>query len=307
MADDIEGGAEASEETVVTGVGAQLRGAREARGLSVAQVAAQTRIGARNVEKIEAGLFHELPGRAYAIGFAKTYAKLVGLDQADVAEMVRFELGDDPALRGNAADFAPGDPARAPSRRLVWFSVIAAAVLLVGLFFAAKVLMDPAARLPTLTAQQEAEQAAAAAARAEAAAQAAQPINAGGAVVLTAEETVWLRVTDAADQRLMEGELAAGQSYTVPADADGPKLMTGRPNALTITVGGRAVPKISEELRTVVDVPLDGASLLARPAPAPSATSSTAAPPRAAAPSSAAPRFTPSPAAPTPTAAATGD
>jgi hypothetical protein len=111
----------------------------------------------------------------------------------------------------------------------------------------------------------------------------------------------------------MEGELAAGNSFTVPAGAAGPKLMTGRPNALAITVGGRAVPKISEELRTVVDVPLDGASLLARPATATAAatsaparaTSPSAAPTAAGTPRAAAPagvRFTPSP-----TAAATGD
>jgi cytoskeleton protein RodZ len=267
MSDEIDGDAAVAGKAA-SGVGAQLRAAREALGLSLAQVAAQTRIGLTSLERIEAGEFHLLPGRIYATGFAKTYAKVVGLDPNDVAEMVRFELGADPEVRALRPEFAPGDPTRAPSGRLVWFSLIAVVLLLIGLFFAAKVLMDPAAELPSLTEQQEAEQAAAASAQTAQAAQAAQPVNAGGAVVLTAEQEVWLRVTDAADQRLMEGELAAGQTYTVPADATGPKLMTGRPNALAITVGGRAVPKISEELRTVVDVPVDAASLLARAAPA---------------------------------------
>jgi len=272
MSDEIEGDAAAAGQAAATGVGPQLRAAREERGLSLAQVAAQTRISINLLASIEAGEFDQLPGRIYAISFAKTYAKLVGLDQDDVAEMVRFELGADPEVRGSGPDFAPGDPARAPSGRLVWFSVAAVALLIVGLFFAAKVLMDPAAKLPSLTQQEEAQQAAAQAARAAATTQAAQPVDAGGAVVLTAEEAVWLRVTDAQDQRLMEGELAAGQAYTIPADAVGPKLITGRPNALAITVGGRAVPKISEELRTVVDVPVDAASLLARPAPTAPAT-----------------------------------
>ena len=290
MAEEIEGEAVAS--VAPQGVGAQLRAAREAMGLSTAQVAAQTRIGVRNIEKIEAGLFQDLPGRIYAIGFSKTYAKLVGLDQGDVADLVRFELGDDPGSRGQPADFAPGDPSRGPSRRLVWVSVLALAVLIVGLYFAARVLMDPAAQLPSLTEQQAAEQAATDAANAAAQAENAQPIDAGGAVVLTAESAVWLRLTDAADQRLMEGELAAGQSYTIPAAAEGPKLITGRPDMLTITVGGRAVPKISEVNRTVVDVPMDAASLLARSAPAATASASP----------------TPTPTStPTPRAAATGD
>lgn len=286
MSDDVEQGPAASD-AAAAGVGAQLRAAREARGLSLAQVASQTRIGLGSLQKIEAEDFHALPGRAYAVGFAKTYAKAVGLDQNDVAELVRFQLGDDPDLRtGGGSEFTPGDPSRAPSRKLVWASVLAVAILLVGLFFAAKVLLDPAAQLPSLTQQQEAEQAAAAAERAAQAEQAAQPIDAGGAVVLTADEAVWLRVSDAADQRLMEGELAAGQTYTIPADANGPKLITGRPNALSITVGGRAVPKISEELRTVVDVPVDAASLLARPAPTatPSPSATTPAAARAATP-----------------------
>jgi len=288
MADEVKGEVETS--VVPQGVGAQLRAAREQLGLSTAQVAAQTRIGLRNIENIEAGEFQDLPGRIYAIGFSKTYAKLVGLDQNDVAELVRFELGDDPASRGQSADFAPGDPSRGPSRQLVWASVGAAAVLMVGLYFAARVLMSPAAELPSLTEQQAAEQATAAAATAALQAENAQPVDAGGAVVLTAEAAVWLRVTDAADQRLMEGELAAGQTYTIPADAEGPKMITGRPDMLAITVGGRAVPKISEVNRTVVDVPMDAASLLARPAPA--ATASVSATPASTI---------------TPSAAATGD
>lgn len=272
MSDEIEGDAAGAGGAVDSGVGAQLRAAREARGLSLAQVAAQTRIGVGSLELIEAGQFQRLPGRIYATGFAKTYAKLVGLDQNDVAEMVRFELGADPAVRALGSDFVPGDPTRAPSGRLVWFSVAAMAVLIAGLYFASRVLMDPAAELPSLTEQQEAEQAAAEAASAAATAQADQPIDAGGEVVLTAEEAVWLRLTDAQNRRLMEGELAAGQTYAIPAAAVGPKLITGRPNALAITVGGRPVPKISEELRTVVDVPVDAASLLARTAPPVAAT-----------------------------------
>ena len=290
MAEEFEG--EVVTSVVPHGVGAQLRTAREKLGLSTAQVAAQTRIGVRNIENMEEGLFQNLPGRIYAIGFSKTYAKLVGLDPNDVADQVRIELGDDPELRGQSADFAPGDPSRGPSRKLVWVSVLAALVLMVGLYFAARVLMDPAAQLPSLTEQQEAEQAAANAATAAQQAENAQPVEAGGAVVLTAEAAVWLRLTDAAGQRLMEGELAAGQTYTIPADAEGPKLLTGRPDMLAITVGGRAVPKISETNRTVVDVPIDGASLLARAAPTASATPAPSA------------SFTP---AATPRPASTGD
>lgn len=259
-------------------VGEQLRAARESRGLTVDQVAAQTRISARQLTKIEEGAFHDLPGRIYAISFSKTFAKAVGLDPNDVADMVRFEMGEEPDMRGAAPDFEPGDPARGPSGRLVWFSVFAIALLVVGLYFAAKVMMDPAANVPTLTQRQADEEADAAAAREAAAAGAAQPVNPAGAVTFTAEGAVWLRLTDAAGTRLMEGELAAGQSYTIPASAAGAKLITARPDLLAITIGGRKVPKLSEEMRTVSDEPVDAATLLARPRPAatPAATASAA-------------------------------
>jgi len=267
MSEDSEHELAGGEATQAPGVGAQLRAAREKRGLTIDQVAAQTRIGSRQLTKIEEGAWHELPGRIYAIGFAKTYAKAVGLDQDDVGQMVRAALGDDPAARGQSADFEPGDPARGPSGRLVWFSIFAIAMLVVGLFFAARVMMNPAATVPSLTENQAAEQAAAEAARGADGAAPARPVNPAGAVTLTAEGAVWLRLTDAAGTRLMEGELAAGQSFTIPASAAGPKLITARPDLLAISIGGRKVPKLSDVMRTVSDEPVDAATLLARPRP----------------------------------------
>ncbi|MGB3166539.1 MAG: helix-turn-helix domain-containing protein, partial [Alteraurantiacibacter sp.] len=74
------------------GVGAQLRGARESKGLTVDQVAAETRISSRHIQHIEAGEFDQLTSRTYAIGFSRTLAKAVGLNENDVVAMVRGEL-----------------------------------------------------------------------------------------------------------------------------------------------------------------------------------------------------------------------
>src|SRR6187551_1952710 len=99
------------------GVGEQLRAAREAKGMTLAQIAGETRIPQRHLQTIEAGDFALLPARTYAISFSKNYAKMVGLDQAEVAAMVRAELdAQDPAPRLRPVGFEPGDPARVPSR-----------------------------------------------------------------------------------------------------------------------------------------------------------------------------------------------
>ena len=70
------------EEEVVThtGVGARLKAAREERGLDLTQVAAETRIPQRHLLTIENGALSDSPARTYAVGFSRTYARLVGLD-----------------------------------------------------------------------------------------------------------------------------------------------------------------------------------------------------------------------------------
>lgn len=269
-----------ADNTSPPGIGAQLRAARESKGLTTEQVAAETRISQRHIQNMEAGNFDDLPGRTYAIGFARTVAKVVGLDQDDVVALVRSELdATGPAEpRHRQATFEPGDPSRAPSRGLVWFSIFAILILLAGLFFAARLLFAPAAELPSLVEQQQAEERAAEQAQAAQKAEEQEPIPASGPVVFTAQGDAWVRFSDAEGRVLHEVTMKEGDTYTVPADANGPELITGRPDLLAITIGGREVPKISDELETVTDVPVTAEALLARaqPAPAASATPSTA-------------------------------
>ena len=60
------------EETHGARVGDRLREAREAKGLSIEQVAAETRIHQRHLATLEAGNFGALPSRTYAVGFSRT-------------------------------------------------------------------------------------------------------------------------------------------------------------------------------------------------------------------------------------------
>ncbi|GIZ13662.1 RodZ family helix-turn-helix domain-containing protein [Pseudomonas sp. NCCP-436] len=61
--------------------GESLRQAREARGLSVAEVAAQLNLTQQRLNQIEAGAFDKLPGTTFARGYVRAYAKLLELDQ----------------------------------------------------------------------------------------------------------------------------------------------------------------------------------------------------------------------------------
>ena len=275
MAEDFE------QQPLPMGAGEKLREAREARKLTLAQVAGETRIPQRHLQTIEAGDFTALPARTYAISFAKNYARMVGLDQAEIAAMVRAELdAQDPAARPRPASFEPGDPARVPSNRVVWFVVIGLLILLAGVFAAYRTMFAPAAELPSLVDQQAADRAAQTASQQRAAAARPTAAPTGGEVVFTAlEPGVWVKFYDANGLQLMQKQMALGERYAVPADAKGPQLWTGRPDALSITVGGRPLPKLAEQQTTMRDVPVNAAALLAR------ARAAAAAPPPAAAPS----------------------
>src|SRR6478735_2323332 len=124
---------EFAEQPAPATVGERLREARESRGLTLAQVAGETRIPQRHLQTIEAGDFAALPARTYAISFSRNYARMVGLDQDEIAAEVRAELdAQDPAPRLRPAGFEPGDPARVPSRALGWVSAIAVVLVLAG-------------------------------------------------------------------------------------------------------------------------------------------------------------------------------
>ena len=242
--------------------GDRLREAREAKGLELEQIAAETRINKDHLQKIEAGRWSALPSRTYAIGFTRTYARTVGLNEKELTDQVRAELAEgDPNTVERPAKFEPGDPARVPGRGLAWFAVLAAALLLGGIYAFYSSYFAPGIGPAPLQAPQE--QVSQAEAPQQTATPAPQPTD--GPVVFTSEmDGTWVKFYDASGERLYEAQMNTGDSYTIPEDAEGPQVWTGRPYALAITIGGREVPKLTEEDTVVKDVPVTAEALLAR-------------------------------------------
>lgn len=272
MAEDEVAGAELP----LDSAGAQLLRAREAAGLTRAQVAATTRIPERSLAAIEAGDFGALPARTYAVGFSRTYARAVGLDEKAVIASVRAELAQQSPVESSrpAVTFEPGDPARVPSAKVAWLAVLAAFVVLLGVYAFWRSYIAPAGNLASLIPPEQPAQVVQQTPPAPAA-----PQPTGGPVVFTAlQQGVWVKFYDGAGNQLLQKELAQGESYTVPTGMTDVKLWTARPDALGITIGGQAVPKLSETQRTMKDVPVTAAALLARGS-APVAVETTAAAP----------------------------
>lgn len=259
------------EELQLESTGSRLRRAREAAGLSREDIAAQTKIAERHLISIEEDRFEDLPGKTYAIGFSRTYARAVGVDEDAVADSVRDELaaGDFHEERRHAETFEPGDPARVPGGGLAWIAAIAGLVVIALIYVFWRSFLSPAGELPGPEAEDVVVVESAAASDAPddfAAAAASQP------VVFTAlEPNIWVKFYDANGDQLMQKQMAQGESYTVPADAEGPQIWTARPDALQITVGGRRVPRLADGPVTIKDRPVTASALLAREDSAPAA------------------------------------
>jgi cytoskeletal protein RodZ len=249
-------------------VGEQLRAAREAKGLSLDDVAAQTRIPLRHLASIETSDWENLPAPTYTIGFAKSYAGAVDLDRTEIGNQLREEMGGQRFASTSNDVFEAADPARTMPKGLVIGAIAAVIVLIVLMSWLNRRSLDQT-EAPAATETN----AVAPAAPQQPAAPAAAPATTQGPVVLTAIAPVWLQVSEQGGASLFSGVLQPGQTYAVPATATAPVLKTGKPEALRINVGNRVAGPVGPAATTVSNVSLLPADLLKAPAAAaPAAT-----------------------------------
>ena len=280
-------------ELAITRTGDRLRLAREAAGLSLADVATRTRITQRHLAAIEKSDFSELPGRTYVTGFARAYARAVDLPEAEIGAAVRRELQEDEyGARPLYEAYEPTDPARLPTARLTWTLVIVTLLLASAYGVWRFLSVEPDEAL--IAAQNrdadasEAPQNDAVAAPATKAGAAA--IAANAPVVLTGLSEVWIGFDDAQGKTENWRTLDAGETYQVPPDyIEKFTLRTSIPQALKVTVGGRDVGAIGAADTLVKNVSLKPADLVARAegngstgaaAPAPATTPAARAQPK---------------------------
>lgn len=260
-----------SDELPLDSAGLRLRRARDAAKLSLGDVSARTKIAERHLSSIEESRFGDLASRTYAVGFARAYARAVGLDEAAIAQAVRDELtASDNARQAPQIDvFEPGDPARVPGSRLAWIAALFAVAVIAFVFVYWRSFFSPAATLPDLTAPAAT---ASATATVPAPASAAPAVPVGQTVVFTAlEPNIWVKFADAQGAQLLQKQMAQGESFTVPADAVGPVIRTARPDALQISIGGKIVPRLADKPVNISNAPVTAAALLARATPTPPA------------------------------------
>lgn len=249
-------------------IGQRLKTAREAKGMSLDDVARQTRVPIRHLQHIEKGEWDALPATTYSVGFARAYANAVGLNGSEIGIELREQLGTGPSYQAaTPAYYEPADPARVPPRSLALIAAGLAVLLVLGYAAWRSGAVDSSgveeSKVAATETQAEAPPPAPQAATPQAAP--APTPAATGPVVLTATDEIWLRVYEGGGgPKLFEGMLKPGDRYEVPATAKQPQILTGRADAVRVTVGATEIPPLGTADRTIADVSLAPSDLLAR-------------------------------------------
>lgn len=244
-------------------LGERLRLAREAKGLSLDDVASRTRIPIRHLQNIEREDWEALPAITYAIGFTRNYANAVDLDGAALARELRGSIGG-PTYRAAAPEyFEPADPSRVPPKWLVFVAILIAVALI-----AAYLLWRSSLRDATPAPSPVETTIVPAAPPAPAPAVAAPQAVAGQPVTLVATGDVWLQITDGPHgPTVRSGSMAAGERFAIPPTVQHPLLRTGRPQNLHTLVGATDLGPLRPVEQTVQNVSLRAEDLAAQPHP----------------------------------------
>lgn len=256
-------------------VGDRLRAARMASGLDLPDVAMKTRVPLRHLQAIESSQYEQLPGATYCIGFAKSYARIVGMDETNIANDLRNELHElNLDQRTERAEYQFADATRSPSRMLAWVGIAVAILITTGYAIIRHYRSAPADPSMELTQTSDDQAGDVPAADDDGMTPVVTPavvpaptpaLQTGpGEVVLIASNAVWLRIYDANDKVLFEKEMRAGERYVVPADANDPKIRTGRADLIAVTIDGKAVAPLGPAERTIKDVGISATALRGR-------------------------------------------
>lgn len=229
-------------------VGEALRKGRARQGWTLDSAAARTRIRRDYLEALESMDPRGLPSRAYAIGYLKTYAGVLGLDVPAIVERFKHEVETE---TGRAQ---PSAPQRRREIKLPK-GVVGAVLILGGVFaaaswYGARVTEAGAFSTPDL---------------ASAPIEAPRPLveppsreltvadvwtglpgpRSSEWMVLTAQVPTYLEVRDASGRILFARDLSPGEAYRAP-DESGLTLSTENAGALTVRAGDRVVGRLGE-------------------------------------------------------------
>lgn len=139
-------------EVFQTTVGETLRAARIDRGLESAAVAASLKMRREQLEAVETGNLEKLPGRTYAVGFVRAYARHLGLDAEALVQQFKDETAEQEAAKPVDLVF----PVAQEEYRGPRSSIMAVALLIAMAVYGISYLTMPSRKAVAIAAQTEA-------------------------------------------------------------------------------------------------------------------------------------------------------
>ncbi|MCL4079614.1 DUF4115 domain-containing protein [Coriobacteriia bacterium Es71-Z0120] len=238
-------------------VGQRLADERRARGKSMADICAATRIMASKIDALEHDRHDELPAPAYTRGYISAYAKALGLDPAPFLAEYERDIGQ--AAPGVRLSEMPemesvvplGHQAHAVPKR-IWIAAIAVVIAVSLVAWVARLLGGPSDQVPPVPPAETAPESAPASVSPGAVSTEAETPNASEApaaeesvaagqpfvvkVAVAAGAASWIRVT--IDGRVAyEGTLTGGSAKEWTAERQA-VVRAGKPSAVTLTKDG---------------------------------------------------------------------
>lgn len=128
-------------------LGEKLRKAREEQGISISEIAEQTRISPHYLECIEKNDFKTLPGGIFNKGFVKSFARYVGMNEAEAVQDYVLALGetdgqDSDTPRPYHPEVLTDDRTRSMAPTIL-FAVVILALMTGGILFVVRYLLSP--------------------------------------------------------------------------------------------------------------------------------------------------------------------
>ena len=249
-------------------VGQDLRKARQRKGEDLAQISRVLKIRKDYLDALEESHYDAIPGRAYTIGFVRSYAQYLGLDARGCVERIKIEIAGRTEVKDGVAQVSSPRDRKLPQSGIV-FAVLLALAVIYGIYYlfvaVNRMTSQPVTPVPPRLAAQAGLAPAQIAAPSRVAAPqttanlstpaaAPEPAQIGAAlpeghkygeqnnsrITLLAHKPTRVTVFGPMQQPLLDRQLQPGDSYLVPNTA-GLTLSTSDGGALELILDGNPV------------------------------------------------------------------
>jgi len=133
-------------------VGLDLRNARQRKGEDLAQISRVLKIRKDYLDALEESNFDAIPGRAYTIGFVRTYAQYLGLDAKRCVERVKVEIAGRGEVKDGVVQVTSPRERKLPQGGIV-FAILLVLAVIYGIYYliagANRVISQPVTPVPS--------------------------------------------------------------------------------------------------------------------------------------------------------------